>query len=51
MIEGLRDVPSHLRKRLVSALESGLLTAPYSSASLQSVLGMQDGGDGIAGQR
>ncbi|MBK8688711.1 MAG: hypothetical protein IPN24_09810 [Betaproteobacteria bacterium] len=49
MIEGLRDVPSHLRKRLASALESGLLTTPYSIASLKSVLGVLEGGDGIAG--
>jgi len=49
MIEGLRDVPSHLRKRLASALESGLLTTPYSTASLKSVLGVPEGGDGIAG--
>jgi len=49
MIEGLRDVPSHLRKRLASALESGLLATPYSIASLRSVLGSQVGGDGIAG--
>lgn len=49
MIEGLRDVPSHLRKRLTSALESGLLTTPYSPASLRSVLGMQQGGEAVAG--
>src|SRR5579864_1125511 len=48
MIDGLRDVPSHLRKRLASALESGLLTTPYSIASLRSVLGTQEGADGIA---
>src|SRR5439155_2527421 len=37
------------RKRLASALESGLLTTPYSAAPLRSVLGMQEGGDGIVG--
>lgn len=49
MIGGLRDLPSHLRKRLVSALESGLLTTPYSASSLRSVLGSQEAGDGITG--
>src|SRR5260221_5182012 len=49
MIEGLRDVPSHLRKRLASALESGLLATPYVTASLRSVLGTQEGSEGIAG--
>jgi phosphatidylserine/phosphatidylglycerophosphate/cardiolipin synthase-like enzyme len=49
MIEAIHDLPSHLRKRLASALQSGLLTAPYSAASLRSVLGTQEGGDGIAG--
>jgi phosphatidylserine/phosphatidylglycerophosphate/cardiolipin synthase-like enzyme len=48
MIGGIRDLPSHLRKRLASALESGLLTTPYSANSLQSVLGLQEAGGGIA---
>ena len=47
MIEGFRGVPSHLRKRLSSALESGLLSAPYPSSSLGSVLGIQEGGEGV----
>ena len=33
MIDALLDLPSHLRERLASALESGLLAAPYSAAS------------------
>jgi phosphatidylserine/phosphatidylglycerophosphate/cardiolipin synthase-like enzyme len=49
MIGPLRDMPSHLRKRLVGALESGLLAAPYGGASLRSVLGVQEGGEGIQG--
>lgn len=49
MIAALLDQPAHRRKRLASALESGLLAAPYSAASLRSVLGMQEGGEGIAG--
>jgi len=44
----LVDLPVHLRSRLVSALESGLLTNPYSVASLQAALGLQDGAEGIA---
>lgn len=49
MIAALRDLPSHLRKRVASALRSGLITTPYSAASLRSVLGMQAGGDGLVG--
>ena len=49
MIESLRDLPSHVLKRLVGALESGLLTTPYSAGSLRSVLGFQEAGDAIAG--
>jgi len=39
MIDALLDLPSHLRDRLASALASGQLAAPYSIASLRSVLG------------
>lgn len=48
MIDGFRDVPSHLRKRLASGLDSGLLQAPYAVASIRSVLGVQEGGDRIS---
>ena len=48
MTEALQDLPSHLRKRLVRALESGLLTMPFSAASVRSILGMREGGEGIA---
>lgn len=45
MIEALLALPSHLRKRLVSALETGSLGAPYSANSVQSVLGLAKGGE------
>ncbi len=47
MIEGLRELPSHLRKRLVGALQTGVLAAPYSTRSLRSVLGAQEGVEAI----
>jgi hypothetical protein len=47
LIGSLGELPSHVRKRLASALESGLLTTPYSPTSLRSVLGTEAGGDGI----
>jgi phosphatidylserine/phosphatidylglycerophosphate/cardiolipin synthase-like enzyme len=41
MIDALLDLPSHLRERLASALESGLLSGfPPSAAALQSVMGI-----------
>jgi phosphatidylserine/phosphatidylglycerophosphate/cardiolipin synthase-like enzyme len=46
MSDVLLDLPSHLRDRLVSALESGLLGPSPSLASLGSVLGnREDAGD------
>lgn len=48
MIEALRDLPPHVRKRLASALDTRLLAAPYTSSSLRSVLGEAVLGDGIA---
>jgi len=39
MTDAILDLPSHLRGRLASALESGLLAAPYSTSSLRSVVG------------
>jgi len=47
MIDALFDLPSHLRERLASALESGLLVLPPSTASLRSVLGNIEGGEDI----
>lgn len=49
MIDALLDMPAHLRKRLASALESGLLTTPYSAASLRSVLGVGVDGADVVG--
>lgn len=49
MIGALLDLSAHLRKRLSSALESGLLATPYSVASLQSVAGIQEGGENVIG--
>ncbi len=47
MIDALLYMPAHLGKRLASALESGLLAAPYSASSLRSVLGIGEGGEDI----
>lgn len=49
MIDTLSALPSHVRKRLVSALESGALAAPYPSVSLRSALGAHEGCEEIAG--
>lgn len=49
MIDALLDLPSHLRERLASGLESGLLVARHSAASLRSVLGNTEGGEDILG--
>lgn len=48
MIDALLRLPTHLRKRLASALESGLLSSPYSVASLRPVLELADGVDAIS---
>jgi phosphatidylserine/phosphatidylglycerophosphate/cardiolipin synthase-like enzyme len=42
MIDALVDLPSHLRDRLVSALETGLLSPSPKAASLRSVLGNRE---------
>jgi phosphatidylserine/phosphatidylglycerophosphate/cardiolipin synthase-like enzyme len=47
MIEALLDLPSHLRDRLASALESGVLVVSSSAASLKSVMGHRDDADSI----
>jgi phosphatidylserine/phosphatidylglycerophosphate/cardiolipin synthase-like enzyme len=47
MIEALLDLPSHLRDRLASALESGVLGSTPSAASLQSVMGHRDDMEGL----
>jgi phosphatidylserine/phosphatidylglycerophosphate/cardiolipin synthase-like enzyme len=47
MIEALLDLPSHLRDRLASALESGVLGSTPSAASLQPVMGHRDDMEGL----
>ena len=48
MSDLLIDLPSHLRDRLVGALESGLLGSAPTIASLRSVLGNQADAEGLA---
>jgi phosphatidylserine/phosphatidylglycerophosphate/cardiolipin synthase-like enzyme len=48
MSDFLIDLPSHLRDRLVGALESGLLGLSPTMASLRSVLGNQADAEGLA---
>jgi phosphatidylserine/phosphatidylglycerophosphate/cardiolipin synthase-like enzyme len=45
--DALLDLPSHLRDRLASALESGVLGASPSAVSLKSVIGHRDDADSI----
>ena len=47
MIERLLELPAHVRERLVNALKTGLLVAPYEEAAVRSVLG----GDAAAVRR
>lgn len=47
-MESLLGLPAHLRHRLVAALESGLLAAPYSPASIRSVLALPEGAEAVA---
>ena len=39
MIDALLDLPAHMRSRLSIALESGLLTPPYSAIAVRSTVG------------
>jgi phosphatidylserine/phosphatidylglycerophosphate/cardiolipin synthase-like enzyme len=48
MSDILLDLPSHLRDRLISALESGLLGPSPTLASLRSVLGNRDDTEDLA---
>jgi phosphatidylserine/phosphatidylglycerophosphate/cardiolipin synthase-like enzyme len=43
MIDALLELPTHLRRRLAAALESGVVGVPYSRASLRSVLDHREG--------
>ncbi|MDA2928740.1 DISARM system phospholipase D-like protein DrmC [Acidobacteria bacterium AH-259-O06] len=47
MTESLLGLPAHLRRRLADGLDSGLLSSPYSLASLRSVLGLREGGEDV----
>jgi phosphatidylserine/phosphatidylglycerophosphate/cardiolipin synthase-like enzyme len=47
MIDAVLGIPSHLRERLASALDSGVLSAPLSVASLRSVLGHAEGAEEV----
>ena len=45
MTAALVNLPSHLRRRLEGALDTGLITASSSPSTVRSVLGLRDGGD------
>lgn len=47
MTDALLALPAHQQRRLVSALESGMLATPCSLASLRSVLGLREGGEDV----
>ena len=47
MIDALLDLPSHLRERLASALDTGLLGSPPTVAALATVLGTRDGAEDV----
>ena len=49
MTEALLDLPTHLRTRLASALDSGLLTTPYTAAALRSALGAGEHREHVVG--
>ena len=49
MIDALLELPTHLRRRLAAALESGVVGPPYSPASLRSVLDAREGVEKIIG--
>ena len=44
MTDALVSLPSHLRRRLEGALDTGLLSTSSSPATLRSVLGLREGG-------
>lgn len=48
MTETLLALPSHLRRRLVDALASGMLGEATSATSIRSTLGLTEGGETIA---
>jgi phosphatidylserine/phosphatidylglycerophosphate/cardiolipin synthase-like enzyme len=48
MTEVILAIPPHLRRRLASALESGMLAPPYTALALRSVAGLREGADAAA---
>ena len=48
MTETLLALPAHFRRRLVDALESGMLGEATSATSIRSTLGLTEGGETIA---
>lgn len=48
MIEALVGLPAHSRRRLASALESGVLSSPFSAAALKATLDLRDGSEAVA---
>lgn len=48
MMDVIFNLPTHQRRRLADALESGLLSDPFSAASCTSVLGLREGADSIS---
>jgi phosphatidylserine/phosphatidylglycerophosphate/cardiolipin synthase-like enzyme len=48
MMEVLLSLPAHFRRRLIDALESGILRAPYSPAACRSALDLRDGAEEVA---
>jgi phosphatidylserine/phosphatidylglycerophosphate/cardiolipin synthase-like enzyme len=49
MIDAMLDLPTHLRQRLATAIESGLLAGSFSATSVHSVLGIREGGGDVVG--
>jgi phosphatidylserine/phosphatidylglycerophosphate/cardiolipin synthase-like enzyme len=48
MIDALFDLPTHLRRRLAGALESGMIGAQCSLGSLRAVLDLREGAEDVA---
>ena len=46
-MEALLNLPAHLGRRLVLALESGILPSPCTKLALRSALGLREGGEEI----
>jgi len=48
MNEAILALPAHLRRRLTDALDTGVLSAPYSPASIRSALGLREEAESVA---